>query len=66
VGGRWISFKAAESGGVYFIDEIGLIDPKVLSIVYGLMDGRREITVTANPERGTVKAHPRVLRRCCY
>jgi nitric oxide reductase NorQ protein len=50
--------KAAESGGVYFIDEIGLIDPKVLSIVYGLMDGRREITVTANPERGTVKAHP--------
>ena len=50
--------KAAESGGIYFIDEIGLIDPKVLSIVYGLMDGRREITVTANPERGTVKAHP--------
>ena len=35
---------------------MGLIDPKVLSIVYGLMDGRREYTVTANPERGTVKA----------
>ena len=48
--------KAAESGGVLLIDEIGLIDPKVLSIVYGLMDGRREYTVTANPERGTVKA----------
>jgi nitric oxide reductase NorQ protein len=60
-GFEWIDgdlIKAAETGGVYFIDEIGLIDPKVLSIVYGLMDGRREITVTANPERGTVKAHP--------
>ena len=50
--------KAAASGGVLLIDEVGLIDPKVLSIVYGLMDGRREYTVTANPERGTVKAKP--------
>lgn len=50
--------KAAETGGVYFIDEIGLIDPKVLSVVYGLMDGRRELTITANPDRGTIKAHP--------
>lgn len=60
-GFEWVDgdlVKAAESGGVYFIDEIGLIDPKVLSIVYGLMDGRREITITANPERGTIKAHP--------
>lgn len=48
--------KAAEAGGALLIDEIGLIDPKVLSIVYGLMDGRREYSVTANPERGTVKA----------
>jgi len=60
-GFEWVDgdlVKAAETGGVYFIDEIGLIDPKVLSIVYGLMDGRRELTVTANPERGKVKAHP--------
>lgn len=49
--------KAAEEGKPYFIDEIGLIDPKVLSVLYGLMDGRREITINANPERGTVKAH---------
>jgi nitric oxide reductase NorQ protein len=48
--------KAAEKGETLLIDEIGLIDPKVLSIAYGLMDGRREYTVTANPERGTVKA----------
>lgn len=49
---------AAENGKVYFIDEVGLIDPKVLSLVYGLMDGRRELTITANPDRGTIKAHP--------
>ena len=49
--------KAAEEGKVYFIDEIGLIDPKVLSVLYGLMDGRREITINANPARGTIKAH---------
>lgn len=48
--------KAAEAGVPLLIDEIGLIDPKVLAGVYGLMDGRREYTVTANPERGTVKA----------
>jgi nitric oxide reductase NorQ protein len=48
---------AAVNGKVYFIDEIGLIDPKVLSLAYGLMDGRRELVVTANPERGTIKAH---------
>ena len=48
--------KAADEGKVLLIDEIGLIDPKVLSIVYGLMDGRKELVITANPERGTVKA----------
>jgi hypothetical protein len=58
-GFEWVDgdlLRAAEEGKVYFIDEIGLIDPKVLSLVYGLMDGRRELTVTANPERGTVRA----------
>lgn len=48
--------KSAEQGKVLLIDEIGLIDPKVLSAVYGLMDGRGEITITQNPERGVVKA----------
>ena len=58
-GFEWVDgalIRAAEEGKPFLIDEIGLIDPKVLSIVYGLMDGRREYTVTANPERGTVKA----------
>jgi nitric oxide reductase NorQ protein len=48
--------KSALEGKVLLIDEIGLIDPKVLSVVYGLMDGRRELTISANPERGTIKA----------
>ena len=58
-GFEWVDgplLQAAENGKPLLIDEIGLIDPKVLSIVYGLMDGRREYRVTANPERGTVKA----------
>lgn len=58
-GFEWIDgslTKAADEGKVLLIDEIGLIDPKVLSVVYGLMDGRRELAVTANPERGVVKA----------
>lgn len=56
-GFEWVDgplIRAAENGEVLFIDEIGLIDPKVLSIVYGAMDGRKEIIVTANPERGAV------------
>lgn len=56
-GFEWVDgplLKAAENGEVLFIDEIGLIDPKVLSIVYGAMDGRKEIVVTANPDRGAV------------
>lgn len=54
---EWVDgplLKAAEEGKPLLVDEIGLIDPKVLSIMYGLMDGRREYTVTQNPERGTV------------
>lgn len=58
-GFEWIDgvlVKAATEGKVLFIDEVGLIDPKVMAVVYGLMDGRKELVVTANPERGTIKA----------
>ena len=48
--------KAMEEGKPLYIDEIALIDPKVLAIVYGVMDGRRELRVTSNPERGVVIA----------
>lgn len=56
---EWIDgalVKSAEEGKVLFIDEVGLIDPKVMAVVYGLMDGRKELVVTSNPERGVVKA----------
>lgn len=49
---------AMEEGRPLLVDEIGVIDPKCLTLLYGVMDGRREIKVTANPERGTVKANP--------
>lgn len=47
---------AMEKGVPLFIDEIALIDSRVLALVYSLMDGRDEIRVTANPKRGVVKA----------
>ena len=50
--------RAMEEGAVLYIDEISLIDPKVLSIVYGVMDGRDELLITQNPERGVVTAQP--------
>jgi nitric oxide reductase NorQ protein len=58
-GFEWVDgalVRCAEQGKVLLIDEVGLIDPKVLSAVYGLMDGRKELVITQNPERGTVKA----------
>lgn len=48
--------RAMEEGSVLYIDEIALIDPKVMAVVYSVMDGRGEYQVTANPERGTVIA----------
>ena len=50
--------KAAEEGVPLFIDEIGLIDPKVMSCGYPAMDGTGELYITANPERGVVKVKP--------
>lgn len=50
--------RAMEEGAVLYIDEIALIDPKVMAVVYSVMDGRGEYQVTANPERGTVKCEP--------
>lgn len=48
--------RAMQEGAVLYIDEIALIDPKVMAVVYSVMDGRGEYQVTANPERGTVKS----------
>lgn len=48
--------RAMVQGKPLIIDEIALIDPRALSIVYAATDGRRECYVTANAARGTVKA----------
>lgn len=47
--------RAADEGKPFIVDEIALIDPKVMAVAYSLMDGRGELVVTANPARGTVK-----------
>lgn len=47
---------AMRAGAVFLADEVGLADPKVLSVLYSAMDGRREINVVANPDVGTVQA----------
>jgi Mg-chelatase subunit ChlI len=49
--------RAAEAGKPLLIDEIALIDPRQLAVVYGAMDGRDEIVVTANPDRGSIKVN---------
>ena len=49
---------AAEAGLKLLVDEIALIDSRVMAVVYGAMDGRDEIVVTANPLRGVVKIKP--------
>jgi nitric oxide reductase NorQ protein len=47
-----------ERGVPLFIDEVGVIFPKVMTTVFSVMDGRDEIRITANPDRGIVKAQP--------
>lgn len=47
---------AMEEGRPLLVDEIALIDPRTMAVVYGVMDGRGELVITANPARGTVKA----------
>jgi hypothetical protein len=54
---EWVDgplIRAMEEGAVLYVDEIALIDPKVLAVLYGVMDGRGELRITQNPERGVV------------
>ena len=58
---EWVDgpmLRAMEEGKVLFIDEVLLVDPKVLAVAYSGIDGRGEYRVTDNPERGVVKAAP--------
>jgi nitric oxide reductase NorQ protein len=50
--------RAMETGSKLLVDEIALIDPRVMAVVYGVMDGRGELVVTLNPLRGVVKSEP--------
>lgn len=56
---EWVDgplLRAMEEGKVLYVDEAPLIDPKVMAGLYSVMDGRGELRVTQNPERGIVKA----------
>lgn len=56
---EWVDgplLRAMEEGVPLYVDEIALIDPKALAGLYGVIDGRGEIRITANPERGVVRA----------
>lgn len=48
--------QAMTEGRPFFVDEIALIDSRAAAVLYSVMDGRDEIRITANPERGVVKA----------
>jgi len=49
---------AMREGRPLLLDEVGLPDSKELAVLYGAMDGRRELTVLQNPALGTIKAEP--------
>jgi nitric oxide reductase NorQ protein len=53
--------NAMRSGGVLFIDDATLANPKVLAVVYPAMDGRGEVTVKSHIVEGkpdVVKSQP--------
>ena len=54
---QWVDgplINAMIEGRKLLVDEIALIDSRVMAVVYGVMDGRGELVVTQNPLRGTV------------
>ena len=57
---------AMDTAKPLLIDEIALIDPRTLAVVYSAMDGRGEVAVSSNPLRGTVKAKDGFMVFGCY
>ena len=58
---EWVDgplIEAAEKGAALLIDEIALINPKVMSVVYSAMDGRGKFRVKNNPRRGIIEIKP--------
>lgn len=57
----WVAgplLRSVESDVPFFVDEIALIDPRVLSVLYPLTDGRGELRVTANPTMPPLRLGP--------
>lgn len=50
--------KAMIEGRPFFVDDASLVDPKVMALPYGVMDGRNELRITQNPALGVIKAEP--------
>jgi hypothetical protein len=58
---RWVDgvlIRAMDEGRPLLLDEAFLVDTRTMAVVYSAIDGRREVVVTSNPARGTVKAKP--------
>ena len=58
---RWVPgplLRSLEADVPLLIDEITLIDPRVLALLYPLMDGRGELDVTSNPALAPLKVGP--------
>lgn len=56
---RWVDgplVTAMDEGRPFLVDEAFLIDTRTMSVLYSAIDGRRQLNVTSNPARGTVKA----------
>jgi len=49
---------AMDAGLPLLVDEIALIDSRVMAVVYSVMDGRAQLKITANPEHDPVEAKP--------
>jgi nitric oxide reductase NorQ protein len=55
----WIDGPLIEAmiyGLPLLVDEVALIDPKVMAVVYSTMDGRNELNVMDNPAKGIITA----------
>lgn len=58
---RWVDGPltvAVREGRPLLVDEIALIDPRVLSVMYSLMDGRDTLFLPSNPAVGQVPVAP--------
>lgn len=60
-GFQWLDgplVRAMKNGSVLFVDEVGLIDARVISLLNPLLDGRGTLHVQQNPQMPPVEAAP--------